>query len=307
MSKTPILELKNVTKSFPGVKALKGFDLTIYENEILGLVGENGAGKSTLMKILVGIYQMDKGQFILRGREVFLKDPHAAIRHGIGMVFQEGGLVSNLTVAENLFLGHETEFRKFGFISNRNMNSEASLVLEKVGLTISPDTIVHKLTPAQKQMVEISRQLWLSRLYGQANPVLILDEPTTVLLDSEVKKLFSILEDLKNEATIIFISHRLEEVINNSDRIVVLKDGDFVTEMAKADATEKKIEQLMVGRDLSDEHYRESEQIEPEDEVVIDVKDLSKDGFFEPVNFTIRRGEIVSIVGLIGSGKEEDC
>jgi ribose transport system ATP-binding protein len=149
--------------------------------------------------------------------------------------------------------------------------------------------------------------LWLSRLYGQVNPVLILDEPTTVLLDAEVKRLFSILHDLKNEATIIFISHRLEEVIENSDRIVILKDGDFVTEMAGGDATEKSIEQLMVGHDLSEEHFRESEQIEPSDEIVIEVSGLSLKNHFEPIDFQIRKGEIVSFSGLIGSGKEELC
>ncbi len=307
MNTKPVIELENITKSFPGVKALKGFDLKIYENEILGLVGENGAGKSTLMKILIGIYQMDIGRMTLRGEELQLKDPHMAIRYGIGMVFQEGCMISNLTVSENLFLGHEDKFRKFGFVSNRRQNEEAEKIISRLNLDIKPETLVNKLTPAQKQMVEIARQLWLSSLYGQENPVLILDEPTTVLVEAEVKSLFSILHELKKEATIIFISHRLEEVIENSDRIVILKDGDFVSEMTGSEATEKKIEQLMVGHDLSDEHFRESEQIEPEDDVVIEVNGLGLKRHFEPIDFKIRKGEIVSLAGLIGSGKEELC
>ena len=307
MSNKPVLVMKNVTKSFPGVKALKGFDITIYENEIMGLVGENGAGKSTLMKILIGIYQMDNGQMILRGREIRLRDPGVAIRHGIGMVFQEGCMIPNLTVAENLFLCHEDVVNQYGLINNRRANKLAEEIIAKVGLTVKPNTLVHKLTPAQKQMVEISRQLWLSHLYGQSNPILILDEPTTVLVESEVARLFSILDELKKEATIVFISHRLEEVISHSDRIVVLKDGDLVAEMAGRDASEKRIEMLMVGHDLSEEHFRESEQIDSTDEVVMDVDGDALDGHFDPISFQIRKGEIVSLVGLIGSGKEELC
>jgi ribose transport system ATP-binding protein len=153
-------------------------------------------------------------------------------------------------------------------------------------------------------MVEIARLLLLCRMYGKENPVLILDEPTTVLLEKEVETLFRILNEIKKEATIILISHRLEEVIENSDRIVVLKDGDYVTEMSGGDADIPTIEQLMVGRDLADEHYRESEQLKVEEDICFSVDKLSLKGKFEPISFDIRKGEIVSLVGLIGSGKE---
>ncbi len=300
-----IIEFKGIRKVFPGVVALKGFDLDIYEQEILGLVGENGAGKSTLMKILTGIYQPDGGQFLLRGKPVVMQNSLDAIEQGIGMVFQEGSILPNLTVAENMFLCHEKEFSRRGIISDSLMREEARKVLQENGLDINPSTLCSRLSPAQSQMVEISRLLWLSRLYKHDNPVLILDEPTTVLLEKEINILFSILKKIKKSATVILISHRLEEIVEHSDRIVVLKDGDYVTEMLQVDANTNKIEQLMVGRDLAEGYYRRSEQIDPTDDVVLEVENLRLDNVFEPISFTLCKGEILALVGLIGSGKEE--
>ena len=259
------------------------------------------------MKILIGMYQLDRGTMSLRGEEVIFRDAQQSIRQGVGMVFQEGCMIPNLTIAENLFLCHEQDFKKWGLISNKQMKEAAREALTHVELDIDPATIVHKLTPAQKQMVEIARLLLLCRMYGKENPVLILDEPTTVLLEKEAETLFRILNEIKKEATIIFISHRLEEVIENSDRIVVLKDGDYVTEMPGSEADIPIIEQLMVGRDLADEHYRESEQLNVEDDICLSVENLTLNGKFDPISFDIRKGEIVSLVGLIGSGKEELC
>jgi ribose transport system ATP-binding protein len=227
MEDKKIIEFKGIRKVFPGVVALKGFDMDIYEKEILGLVGENGAGKSTLMKILTGIYQPDGGQFILRGKPVVMHNSMDAIEQGIGMVFQEGSILPNLTVAENMFLCHEKEFSRYGVVSEPLMRAEARKVLQENDIDINPATICSKLSPAQSQMVEISRLLWLSRLYKHENPVLILDEPTTVLLEKEINILFGILRRIKEKATVILISHRLEEIVENSDRIVVLKDGDY--------------------------------------------------------------------------------
>lgn len=305
--KEAVVSLKNATKSFPGVKALKGFDLDIYKNEILGLVGENGAGKSTLMKVLIGIYQLDGGTMTLRGEEKSFRDARQAIRQGVGMVFQEGCLIPNLTIAENLFLCHEQNFKAWGLISNRRMEEAAREALASVALDIAPATPVHRLTAAQKQMVEIAKLLLLCRMYGKENPVLILDEPTTVLLEKEVETLFRILKEIKKEATIILISHRLEEVVAHSDRIVILKDGDYVTQMPGSEADIAGIEQLMVGREMAEEHYRESEQIEGGEDLCLSVRNLSLKGRFEPISFDLRKGEIVSLVGLIGSGKEELC
>ena len=303
----PILDLRKVSKSYPGVVALDNVDFTVHPNEMVGLVGENGAGKSTLMKILIGLVQPDSGTFTLRGQAVTLKDPADGARFGIGMVFQDGSLVPNLSIMENLFLCHEIGFRKFGFLSRRDMRATAEGLLEHVKVHVSVETPIAAVTPAVRQMVEIARLLWLSRLYGQTNPILILDEPTTVLTEGERDTLFAILRDIKKEASIILISHRLQEIVENSDRIVIMKDGKNVSEIGAASAVITEIEQAMVGHAFSADRYREDEQAVPGDEVVLKVDNLYKKGAFEPISFTIRKGEIVSLVGLVGSGKEEIC
>lgn len=307
MEKEPIIQLKEITKSFPGVKALDRIDMVIYRNEILGLVGENGAGKSTLMKILIGLYEPDGGTIVHSGKKLRLKDPDMAIRNGIGMVFQEGNLIPNLTILENLFLCHEDNFSKYGIISHKRMHEEAVKILERVKVKLDPQQIVGELRSADKQMIEIARLLWLSEFYNQENPLLILDEPTTVLVEEEVETLFSILQEIKKFASIIFISHRLEEVIRNTERIIILKDGRLVSEMPAFEAETGKVEQLMVGHGFADDRYLETQQTESEDTVLMEVKDLSLEGKFEPISFTLREGEIISLVGLLGSGKEEVC
>ena len=307
MDSFPVIELKNIHKGFPGVKALSNVDFSVYKNEIVGLVGENGAGKSTLMKILIGLYTIDEGQMKLRGQDVAVSDPSMAIKMGIGMVFQDGCLIPNLTITENLFLCHEDVFKRHGLLSVKTMRAEANSLLERVGVALDPGSYVRDISQAARQMVEIARLLWLSRLYKVENPVLILDEPTTVLLAEEIKRLFRILGHIKDEASIIFISHRLEEVLELSDRIFVLKDGGNMAELSAAEAEIHKIEQLMVGHEMVEEHYKESEQHEPEEAVLIEVKGLEKKGKFKALNFAVRKGEILSLVGVLGSGKEEVC
>ena len=299
--------MRGINKSYPGVVALDGVDFSVLPNEIIGLVGENGAGKSTLMKILIGLVQPDAGSMILRGRPVTLRDPAEATRLGVGMVFQDGSLVPNLSIEENLFLCHEIGFRRLGFLRAHSMREEARRLLERVKVTVDVETPIAEVTPAVRQMVEIARLLWLSRLYGQQNPVLILDEPTTVLTEGERETLFSILQSIKREASIILISHRLQEIIENSDRIVILKDGRNVTEMPSGSARIEDIEQHMVGHAFSADRYREDEQREPGPAEVLRVETLALKGAFEPISFSVREGEIVSLVGLVGSGKEEVC
>src|ERR1700719_1846833 len=303
----PVLELRRITKSYPGVVALDAVNFTVYENEIVGLVGENGAGKSTLMKILIGLIQPDDGTYSLRGEPVAVRDPENAARLGVGMVFQEGSLVPNLSIMENLFLCHEIGFRKFGFLSQRAMRATASSVLSLVKVTSDLDISISDTSPAVRQMVEIARLLWLSRLYQQENPILVLDEPTTVLTENERKTLFTILNEIKRQASIVLISHRLQEIVEISDRIIILKDGKNVTELEAADAQIADIENLMVGHTFAGKRYREEEQVEPESEIVLSVRDLGKRGVFEPISFSVRKGEIVSLVGLVGSGKEAVC
>ncbi len=305
---TAVLEMKGIKKSFPGVVALKGVDMKVYPNEILGLVGENGAGKSTLMKIMIGLQKPDQGEALLLGKPLDLDGPHSAIRNGIGMVFQEGCTIANMSIMDNLFLCHEDDFKKLGFISSRKMAEAAREQLKGVGLErLNPKVILGELSAAERQMIEIARLLWLSELYGAANPILILDEPTTVLQENEVKILFGILGELRKRASIIFISHRLEEVVMLSDRIVVLKDGSYMAEMKRGEAEVKKIERLMVGHELAEEHFRESMQTDPGAETVLKVEGMTLRGCFEDFNLELRKGEIVSIVGLLGSGKTEVC
>jgi ribose transport system ATP-binding protein len=307
MNEAPVIEMKDIEKSFPGVRALKGVDFNVYRNEIVGLVGEKGAGKSTLMKILIGIYKKDSGEMKFRSREVRVSSPREAAQMGVGMVFQEGNLLPNLTVAENLFLQHEKCFTHNGFISMREVMEEAEKQLARVELDVSPRAYVRDLTQAQQQMVEIARLLWLSSICGVQNPVLILDEPTSVLLASEIERLFTILRNLESEGSIIFISHRLEEVVELSDRIVILKDGSNIKEFKREDARIQEIQKLMVGHELAKQYYREMEQRKPTEEVVIRVEGLRKEKKFDAVSFSVRRGEILSIVGVLGSGKEDLC
>jgi len=302
-----VLETININKSFPGVKALQNMNFNVYQNEIVGLVGENGAGKSTLMKILVGIYKMDKGEMKLYGKNVKLSDSRMAIRLGVGMVFQEGSLIPNLTIAENLFLGHENRFKQYGLISMSKVMKEAEKQLDRVGLNINPKTPVYNLSQASRQMVEVARLLWLSNIYHIENPLLILDEPTAVLTSQEIEKLFNIIRKIKNKASIIFISHRLEEIFELSDRIVVLKNGKNMANMKASETNIHQVEKLMIGHKLSKEYYNESEQNEPKDEVLLKVNGLEKKGSFRPISFLIKKGEILSLVGIVGSGKEDIC
>ena len=302
-----ILALRGITKTFPGVVALDRVELTIRRNEVVGLVGENGAGKSVLMKILIGLMQPDEGSVLLEGVPITLRDPSDAVRRGIGMVFQEGSLVPNLSVTENLFLCHENGFSRLGFFSLRSMREAAQELLGELGLRIDVSQAVAEIGPSARQMVEIARLLWLSRLYGRDNPVLILDEPTTVLADKERETLFGILRELKKRASVVFISHRIQEVVENSDRICVLKDGKNVTAMEAADARIVRIEQLMVGHSFSADRFHEDQQRTERGREILKVEDLGRRGIFEPISFTVREGEIVSLIGLVGSGKEEVC
>ncbi|MEO8411421.1 MAG: ATP-binding cassette domain-containing protein, partial [Propionivibrio sp.] len=234
MTNAAVMEMKGVGKTFPGVVALQDIDLAIGRSEIIGLVGENGAGKSTLMKIMMGLQAQDSGELLLNGESVRFAGPEDAIRRGVGMVFQEGCMIPNLSVVDNLFLGNEASFTKAGFIAVRKTEQVAREQLAAVGLSaLDLRRNVGELPAAAKQMLEIARLLWQSSFYGAANPILILDEPTTVLQDAEAKILFQILGELKKKATIVFISHRLEEVVNISDRIVVLKDGRLVAELPR--------------------------------------------------------------------------
>ena len=297
------LELRGVTKRFPGVTALDDVSLYARKGEVVGVIGENGAGKSTVLKILNGIYQPDAGEVVVNGQPLRIASARQAFDHGVAMVFQEQSIIQNLTVAENMFLGREEEFLRFGLIDKRRMNAAAEPFLRRVRLDIRPSRRCADLTFAERQMVEIAKALTLdSRMSGRVT--ILLDEPTSVLESAEVRLLFDIIGELKERAAIVFISHRLEEVISISDRIYVMRDGRVVKELATGDATIPELQAHMVGRQLHHEYYREARQAAPSAEVVMEARGLTKRGAFADVSFALRAGEVLGVAGVVGSGRE---
>jgi ribose transport system ATP-binding protein len=302
----PILEVRNVSKSFPGVKALENVSLEVRPHEIVGLVGENGAGKSTLLKILIGAYQPDSGEIRVRGQPVSIRSISDAGEHGLAMVFQEQSMLPNMTVRENIFLGHEHAFVRYGLIDWQKVNAEARRQLDKVEIALDPTTPTQDLSFAARQMVELARVMAIEDR-TQHEPIIILDEPTTVLDGTEVELLFERLRSLRERASIIFVTHHLEEILEITDRVYVFKDGKNVAELETPGLTEKQLHQLMVGREMQGEYYRQSKQATPQAEEVLRISDLGKAGQYEGINFTLHKGEIIGLAGVLGSGREGVC
>ena len=297
-------ELQQIDKHFPGVHALKSVDFKVNRGEIVGLVGENGAGKSTLMKVIYGAYQPDGGTVSIAGKPVRFANPRQAMTHGIGMVFQEQSLITNLTVMENIYLGYEQQFVRFGVIDWSAMARAARQQLAKVKLDIDPGIITSKLSFAQRQLVELAKVLTLEeRVDGDL--VILLDEPTSVLAQEEVELLFRIVRDLTNRASFIFVSHRMEEVLDLSDRIYVMKDGEVVDVVAHDTADKDAIQRKMVGRDVDKEYYREQKQ-KPYDpnKVLVRFDAVSQGTRFRDMSFELHAGEVLCLVGTEGSGRE---
>ena len=300
------LEVRNVSKAFPGVQALDHVSFEVRENEIVGLVGENGAGKSTLLKILIGVYQPDEGEVLVGGQSVRPRSVKEASDCGLAMVFQEQSLLSNLTVRENIFLGNEEPFMRFGVINWKKMDRAAQKQLEKVELDLSPSTYTDTLNFATRQMVELARVMTLEDR-TKRHPIIILDEPTTVLESGEVELLFKRLRNLKERASIIFVSHHLDEILAITDRVYVFKDGQNVAERVTSETNVSELHQLMVGRELKGEYYREGKQATPAEDVVLSIRNLTKKGSYYDVNLDLHRGEIVGLAGVLGSGREDVC
>ena len=297
-------ELQQIDKHFPGVHALKSVDFQVNRGEIVGLVGENGAGKSTLMKVIYGTYQPDSGNISIDGKTVRFANPRQAMDHGIGMVFQEQSLITNLTVMENIFLGFEQQFVQFGIINWKAMAEAARHQLSKVKLDIDPSTITSRLSFAQRQLVELAKVLTLEeRVDGDL--VILLDEPTSVLAQEEVALLFQIVRDLTRRASFIFVSHRMEEVLELSDRIYVMKDGEVVDVVSQKEADKDAIQHKMVGRDVDKEYYREQKQ-QPYDsaKVMARFDHVSMGTHFQDISFELHAGEVLCLVGTEGSGRE---
>jgi ribose transport system ATP-binding protein len=297
-------EMQKVDKKFPGVHALKAVDFHIKRGEIVGLVGENGAGKSTLMKIIYGAHQPDSGKILLNGKEVHFSNPREALSSGIGMVFQEQSLIPSLTVMENIFLGYEMEFVRFGLIDWKAMTTATRKQLVKVKLDLDPATITSKLSFAQRQLVELAKVLTLEeRVKGDL--VILLDEPTSVLAEEEVQLLFKLIRELTSRASFIFVSHRIDEVMAISDRIYVLKDGAVVDVVARGEKTVEDIQHKMVGRMVDKEYYREQKQL-PFDagKILFALDDVALPGRVKNISLKLHAGEVLCLVGTEGSGRE---
>lgn len=287
-------EAKDVNKSFPGVKALNDVSLTVNKGEVHAVVGENGAGKSTLMKILGGLYGMDSGQLFFNGEKVDIRSISDARKNGISVIYQELNLMPELTVAENIYISDLPG--KMGVVDYKQLNKKAQELIDSLSLNINPNDYVSMLSVSECQMVEILKAL------SQDSELIIMDEPTASLNNQEVELLYEIIRKLKeNNKTILYISHRLKEVFDVSDRVTVLRDGKFIVTKNIAEIDEVQLVEYMVGRDIS-QLYKYQEH--PLKEKVLEVNDLGKEGVFSNVTFSLKAGEIVGMAGLMGCGRE---
>ena len=298
--------MQNVSKYFPGVQALDDVSLHVLPGEVLGLIGPNGAGKSTLMKILSGVYSIDVGSIMLEGKPVQIHNPHHAQQLGISIIYQELNLMPNLSVMENIYVGREPGPPIF--FSRRAVESAAQKILDRLKLAIKPTAIVRSLSVAEQQMVEIAKAI------SREVKVLIMDEPTSSLSETEVQTLFGIIEELKAQGMgIIFISHRLEEVLHICDRVTVLRDGGHVGDADIHSVTKDDLIRMMVGRSLETFYHEEEAAETAAPDVILEVINLWRRGnaidpsaeVLKGVSFNLRRGEILGLAGLVGAGRTE--
>jgi ABC-type sugar transport system ATPase subunit len=295
--------MEKISKSFPGVRALDEVDLEVYEGEVLALVGENGAGKTTLMEILnphpapTGFYRQDSGRIFLRGEEIRPRNPGEAQALGISFIHQHFNLAPNLTVAENVFLGRELRRSSLLRIVDKDeMRRRTIEILDLLGVDIPPDALVDSLSVAQRQIVEIAKAL------SRDASLIIMDEPTSALDRDETERLFHVIRRMKSQSvSVIFITHRLEEVFETADRAVVLRDGKQVGAIDTSSADMDTVVRMMVGRELT-MFPKEPSEI---GDVILEVRDLSRSGVVENINFQLRRGEILGFAGMVGAGRTE--
>ena len=290
--------MKNLNKSFPGVKALVDARFDLVAGEVHALMGENGAGKSTLMKVLAGVYQKDSGEIRVNGQEVVIPEPRAAQALGIGIIHQELNLMNHLNVAQNIFIGREPR-NKFGVIDKQKMRADTQAILDRLHLKLDPGTLVSELTVAKQQMVEIAKALSF-----QGTRVLIMDEPTAALNNVEIDDLFRIIGQLKEHGVgIVYISHKMDELKRISDRVTVMRDGQYINTVPTATTSMDTIISMMVGRPL----FEGDGPSEPaaDNEIVLEVRNLNRGRAIKDVSFTVRKGEILGFAGLMGAGRTE--
>jgi ribose transport system ATP-binding protein len=289
-----VLKVIDISKEFPGVKALDQVSIDFYPGEVHAIVGENGAGKSTLMKIIAGVYKQNEGKIIFNGKEVYWKHPSEAIEEGIVTIFQELSVMDNLSVSENLFLGSEP--KRGPFLNNGKLYKSAKEFLKEFGLNINPNDKLKKFTIGVQQMIEIARATY------KESKVIIMDEPTSSLTQNEVAKLFEVIRNLKQKGvSIIFVSHRLEEIFEIADKVSVLRDGKLVETNNISDLNRDKIVEMMVGRKIENFYIKKEHEI---GKPIMKVENLSGEGF-ENVSFEVNEGEVLGFSGLIGAGRTE--
>ena len=292
-----LLSMKNIKKSFSGVAALKNAELDLYKGEVVALMGENGAGKSTLMKILTGIYSKDEGTIHFEGKEVEYKNVSESEAAGIAIVHQELNMMNDLTVAQNLFIGKE---RKKGiFIDDAKMAGDAKELFKKLNVDINPNVKIGSLTVGKQQMVEIAKAISTNA------KVIVFDEPTAALTDSEIEELFKVINDLRAKGTgIIYISHRMDEINVISDKVIVMRDGEYVGTLVTKECTKDDIIKMMVGRTVFMEPKTKSD-VSADAEVVLRCENLNRGKHVKNVSFELRKGEILGFSGLMGAGRTE--
>jgi ribose transport system ATP-binding protein len=295
---TPLISVRKLSKRFPGVRALHDVQFELMAGEVHTLMGENGAGKSTLMKILAGVYTRDSGDILLDGQPVDFQHPRDAQAMGVGIIHQELQLMNHLTVAQNMFIGREPRGRLGLFLDEDRLNAQARDILQRMHVTLDPRALVGTLTVAKQQMVEIAKALSFD------SRVLIMDEPTSALNDAEIAELFRIIRDLKRRGVgIVYISHKMDELKQISDRVTVLRDGEYVATVSAADTSVEAIIGMMVGRTLAD--IEPSPHDRHQAEVALEVKHLNAGPLVKDVSFTLHKGEILGFAGLMGAGRTE--
>ena len=295
---TLLLRMEGIYKSFPGVQALSDARFELRHGEVHALVGENGAGKSTLMKILGGIYHKDAGHVYLEGQEVEVHNPRMAQDLGISIVHQELNLMPHLTVAQNIFIGREPRAKIPYVVDDKATNEKAITLFELLNLRMDPTTKVADLTVAKQQMVEIAKALSFNA------KILVMDEPTAALTDTEIEELFTVIRQLREKGVgVVHISHRLEELKQISDRVTVMRDGRYIDTLRTKEAPIDKIISLMVGRTI----YESAPELpeKPDQDVVLEVRNLNRGKVLRDVSFNLKKGEILGFAGLIGAGRTE--
>ncbi|MCE5974880.1 sugar ABC transporter ATP-binding protein [Sinirhodobacter sp. WL0062] len=289
-----ILEVDNVRKEFPGVVALDNVQLKIRPGTVHALMGENGAGKSTLMKIIAGVYIPDRGEVRFAGKPIDIKGPIDALNSGIAMIHQELNLMNTMTVAENIWIRREPK-NAFGLVDHAQMNRQTQDLFDSLNIRLEPKGLVGDLTVAQKQMVEIAKAV------SYNSDVLIMDEPTSAITESEVEHLFAIIRDLRSRGVgIVYITHKMNELFEIADELTVFRDGKYIDTVPASDVTRDDIIRMMVGREITEMFPKVDCPI---GDVILDVQNLSLPGVFHDVSFKLRRGEILGVAGLVGSGR----